>query len=57
MSITLPMLAGAQDDGRKALKWATDYFLKAHTATTDFYGQMGQGDVDHAFCGRPEDMI
>jgi hypothetical protein len=43
MSITLPMLAGAQDDGRNALKWATDYFLKAHTATNDLYGQMGQG--------------
>ena len=50
------MLAGALDDGRKAVKWATDYFLKAHTAQNEFYGQVGQGDVDHAFWGRPEDM-
>jgi hypothetical protein len=53
---TQPMLAGALDDGRKAVKWATDYFLKAHTAPNEFYGQVGQGDVDHAYWGRPEDM-
>jgi len=51
------MLAGAQDNGRKAVKWATDYFLKAHTAPSEFYGQVGQGDLDHDFWGRPEDMI
>ena len=50
------MLAGALYDGRKAVKWATDYFLKAHTAPNEFYGQVGQGDVDHSFWGRPEDM-
>jgi len=48
--------AGALDDGRKAVKWATDYFIKAHTAANEFYGQVGQGDVDHAYWGRPEDM-
>jgi len=56
MSNTPPMLAGALDDGRKALKWATDYFLKAHTATNEFYGQVGRADLDHAYWGRPEDM-
>jgi hypothetical protein len=56
MSNTQPTLAGALDDGRKAVKWGTDYFLKAHTAPTEFYGQVGQGDVDHAYWGRPEDM-
>jgi hypothetical protein len=50
------LLAGALDDGRKALKWATDYFIKAHTATNEFYGQVGQGDLDHNSWGRPEDM-
>jgi len=50
------MFAGALDDGRKAVKWATDYFLKAHTATNEFYGQVGEGDADHAYWGRPEDM-
>nr|AGP76407.1 endo-beta-1,4-glucanase 2 [Globitermes sulphureus] len=48
--------AGALDDGRKAVKWATDYFSKAHTAQSEFYGQVGQGDGDHAYWGRPEDM-
>nr|AGP76434.1 endo-beta-1,4-glucanase 1 [Sphaerotermes sphaerothorax] len=48
--------AGALDDGRKAVKSATDYFLKAHTAATELYGQVGEGDLDHAFWGRPEDM-
>jgi hypothetical protein len=50
------MLVGALDDGRKAVKWATDYFLKAHTAPNEFYGQVGQGDLDHNSWGRPEDM-
>jgi hypothetical protein len=50
------MLAGALEDGRKAVKWATDYFLKAHVAPNEFYGQVGRGDLDHAFWGRPEDM-
>ena len=56
VSNTQPMLAGALADGRAAVKWATDYFLKAHTAPNEFYGQVGQGDVDHAYWGRPEDM-
>jgi hypothetical protein len=53
---TKPMLVGVLDDCRKAVKWATDYFLKAHTAPNEFYGQVGQGDLDHAYWGRPEDM-
>nr|AGP76427.1 endo-beta-1,4-glucanase 1 [Rhynchotermes bulbinasus] len=48
--------AGALDDGRKAVKWATDYFIKAHTSQNEFYGQVGQGDLDHDYWGRPEDM-
>ena len=39
-----------------AVKWATDYFLKAHVAPNVFYGQVGIGDLDHAYWGRPEDM-
>jgi len=53
---TKTMLAGALADGRAAVKWATDYFLKAHTAPNEFYGQVGRGDLDHSFWGRPEDM-
>jgi len=52
----IPINAGALDDGRKAVKWATDYFLKAHTAPNEFWGQVGRADLDHAFCGRPENM-
>jgi len=50
------MLAGALADGRRAVRWATDYFLRAHVAPTEFYGQVGRGDLDHTFWGRPEDM-
>ncbi|TOF79862.1 glycosyl hydrolase family 9, partial [Vibrio parahaemolyticus] len=48
--------AGQTNYGRAAVKWATDYFLKAHTATNELYGQVGQGDIDHAYWGRPEEM-
>nr|WGC43861.1 GH9-3 [Procambarus clarkii] len=48
--------AGQTEYGRAAVKWATDYFLKAHTAEYELYGQVGSGDIDHRFWGRPEDM-
>ncbi|KAG7167415.1 Endoglucanase E-4-like 5 [Homarus americanus] len=48
--------AGQTDYGRAAVKWATDYFLKAHTAEYELYGQVGSGNIDHSFWGRPEDM-
>ena len=53
---TQPVFVGALEDGRKTLKWTMDYFLKAHTAPNEFYGQVGQGDLDHNSWGRPEDM-
>jgi hypothetical protein len=39
-----------------AIKWGTDYILKAHTAPNEFYGQVGLGGPDHAFWGPPEKM-
>ncbi|KAK8384973.1 hypothetical protein O3P69_014502 [Scylla paramamosain] len=48
--------AGELANVRAAVKWATDYFLKAHVAPSVFYGQVGIGDLDHAYWGRPEDM-
>ncbi|KAG7174916.1 Endoglucanase 1-like [Homarus americanus] len=48
--------AGQMDYGRATVKWATDYFLKAHTAHFEFYGQVGKGTLDHDYWGRPEDM-
>nr|CAD7574446.1 unnamed protein product [Timema californicum] len=48
--------ANSVDDCRKAIKWATDWFLKAHVSANEYYGQVGSGTVDHASWGRPEDM-
>ncbi|XP_045130864.1 endoglucanase E-4-like [Portunus trituberculatus] len=48
--------AGQLDYGRAAVRWATDYFIKCHTAEREFYGQVGDGYADHGFWGRPEDM-
>ncbi len=36
------------------LRWATDYFLKAHTAPNELYGQVGKGSDDHAWWGPAE---
>jgi len=38
-----------------SIKWATDYLIKCHTAPNEFWGQVADGDVDHAFWGRPEE--
>nr|AXQ39839.1 beta-1,4-endoglucanase [Panchlora nivea] len=48
--------ANALDDARKAVKWATDYFIKCHVSENEFYGQVGKGELDHDYWGRPEDM-
>nr|AOV94250.1 cellulase [Antipaluria urichi] len=48
--------AGSMDDARKAVKWATDYFIKCHVDETTLYGQVGNGQLDHNSWGRPEDM-
>ncbi|KAF3581810.1 hypothetical protein DY000_02028704 [Brassica cretica] len=39
-----------------ALKWATDYLIKAHPEPNVLYGQVGDGNSDHACWMRPEDM-
>jgi hypothetical protein len=38
------------------LRWATDYFIKAHTAPNELYGQIGAGGTDHAWWGPAEVM-
>lgn len=40
----------------EAIKWGTDYLIKAHTEPNVLYGQVGDGDSDHACWQRPEDM-
>ncbi|CAG0886961.1 unnamed protein product [Darwinula stevensoni] len=47
--------AGLAAAGRAQLRWATDYFIKAHPSAKKLFGQVGKGDVDHSYWGRPED--
>jgi endoglucanase len=48
--------AGQLDAALVNLKWATDYFIKAHTAPNELYGQVGVGGTDHAWWGPAEVM-
>jgi len=49
-------LPGQLTTAQKMVRWATDYFIKAHVAPNQFYGQVGDGNADHSYWGRPEDM-
>ncbi|KAH0676538.1 hypothetical protein KY285_024339 [Solanum tuberosum] len=39
-----------------AIKWGTDYFIKAHKESHVLYGEIGEGISDHKCWERPEDM-
>ncbi|KAG6688361.1 hypothetical protein I3843_11G119400 [Carya illinoinensis] len=39
-----------------AVKWGTDYLIKAHPEPNVFYGEVGDGNSDHNCWQRPEDM-
>ncbi|KAM6586101.1 hypothetical protein CsatB_013103 [Cannabis sativa] len=39
-----------------AIKWGTDYLIKAHPTADILYGEVGQSDSDHQCWQRPEDM-
>lgn len=39
-----------------AVKWGTDYFIKAHPQPYVLYGEVGDGNSDHYCWQRPEDM-
>ncbi|KAI3855316.1 hypothetical protein MKX03_026969 [Papaver bracteatum] len=39
-----------------AIKWGTDYLIKAHPESDVLYGQVGEGQPDHDCWQRPEDM-
>ncbi|KAK3152154.1 hypothetical protein QOZ80_2BG0155150 [Eleusine coracana subsp. coracana] len=68
MAFTITMLSwgvleyGAGDEAEElrhalqAIKWGTDYFIKAHTGPTELWAQVGDGDSDHYCWQRPEDM-
>lgn len=51
---------GQLDEALDAIRWGTDYILKAHVTdedgTREFWGQVGDGNTDHAYWGAPEDM-
>ncbi|MEB3360206.1 MAG: glycoside hydrolase family 9 protein [Synechococcales bacterium] len=51
---------GQLDEVLDAIKWGTDYILKAHVTdgngTKEFWGQVGNGQADHAYWGSAEDM-
>ena len=46
--------AGQLDKVLDAIRWGTDYFIKCHTATNEFYYQVGSGSADHAWWGPVE---
>lgn len=39
-----------------AIKWGTDYLVKAHPSADVLYCEVGDGSSDHACWQRPEDM-
>ncbi|PRQ56976.1 putative cellulase [Rosa chinensis] len=39
-----------------AIKWGTDYLIKAHPQPNVLYGEVGDGGSDHTCWQRPEDM-
>ncbi|CAL4903442.1 unnamed protein product [Urochloa decumbens] len=48
--------AGELRNAMDAVKWGTDYFMKAHPEPDVLYGEVGDGDTDHSCWQRPEDM-
>ena len=48
--------SGQMEYLKDAVKWGTDYMIKAHVSAEEFYCQVGNGDIDHAYPGRPETM-
>ncbi|XP_042374755.1 endoglucanase 6-like [Zingiber officinale] len=69
MAFTVTMIAwGVAEYGRQmetsgelghameAIKWGTDYLLKAHPQPFVLYGEVGDGNTDHHCWQRPEDM-
>ncbi|XP_022886556.1 endoglucanase 11-like isoform X2 [Olea europaea var. sylvestris] len=48
--------AGEYRHALEAIKWGTDYFIKAHTHPHVLWAQVGDGGTDHLCWQRPEDM-
>ncbi|MQM16924.1 hypothetical protein Taro_049887 [Colocasia esculenta] len=50
------MMKGELQNARAAIRWATDYLLKATAHPNTIYVQVGDPNKDHACWERPEDM-
>ncbi|KAK4493003.1 hypothetical protein RD792_000026 [Penstemon davidsonii] len=48
--------AGELQHALQAIKWGTDYFIKAHTHPHVLWAQVGDGETDHLCWQRMEDM-
>jgi hypothetical protein len=48
--------AGQYNFALDSIRWPLDYFIKCHVSDNEFYGQVGDGNTDHAWWGRPEEM-
>ncbi|PON41175.1 Glycoside hydrolase [Parasponia andersonii] len=48
--------AGEYVHALEAIKWGTDYFVKAHTHPNVLWAEVGDGNTDHYCWQRPEDM-
>ncbi|XP_023750430.1 endoglucanase 6 [Lactuca sativa] len=48
--------SGELSHAMDAVKWGTDYLIKAHPEPHVLYGEVGDGNTDHYCWQRPEDM-
>ncbi|MQL96024.1 hypothetical protein Taro_028693 [Colocasia esculenta] len=48
--------SGELGHAMEAVKWGTDYLIKAHPQPNVLYGEVGDGNSDHYCWQRPEDM-
>lgn len=48
--------SGELTNAMDAVKWGTDYFIKAHPEPNVLYAEVGDGNSDHYCWQRPEDM-
>jgi len=46
--------AGQYANAIAQLRWGTDYMIRIHPSANQLYVQVGNGNEDHAFWGRPE---
>ncbi|XP_071724523.1 endoglucanase 17-like isoform X2 [Rutidosis leptorrhynchoides] len=50
------LMKGELQNAKSAIRWATDYLLKATSHPNTIYVQVGDANKDHACWERPEDM-